>query len=1010
VRFAILGPVEVGTDEGAVPVKNGRERFVLALLLLGADRLTPTDRIIDALWDEPPPTARTQLHNIIGSLRRRLTGVAGELIVTRPLGYELRLGKHDLDLLDFRRLVARGRQAATEGDVARAADVLQDALALWRGPALADVDDGLADASRRKLHKERVAAAVELLTAQLRLGHHGAMLDQIPALIDQHPHQERLYELQMRALAASGQRSEALATYQQAYRRLVDDLGVEPGPALRDLERQILDGTDLAPSTPTVVTPRQLPAIPATLTGRDQLVAEIGAVLGHADAQGRSKALIVGPGGIGKTTLAIAVAHRLTDHFTDGQLFADLRGSHADAADPHDVLGAFLRALGVPGSGLPDDADERAALYRSMLADKRTLVLLDDAADERQVRPLLPGGADCGVIVTSRQRLSALVDASRWTVPELRPADAVDLAGRIVGPDRVTAEADAAASIVAACGHLPLAVSIAAARLAARTEWSLAEFAERLTDERHRLDELRLGDLDVRTSIALSYAALDAERQRLFRRLGLFSAADWPSWVAHELTDGLTAREVDSSLDDLVDAHLVEPLGRDSIGQTRFRLHDLVAEYAGERALAEESESDRVDAVTRLVSGWLALASEADQHIEHGHTSVTEGLTRPNPPAAASLPDAESAGPWFEVERLNLAKATTDASRVDRADLAAGLAIRLFGFSALHGYRDDQRRTLQAARVCARESGNDDLLSRVLRLLFNCVVETAPPEELEAIATESLAVARRLGDAQSVARACIWAGTAMLRKGRLATADDWLSEGLRTAESCDDPGLRAGLWQATAGAHMQAGRVAEALAPMERALDIQRRRGRSHLVAICLHNYGEVLLADDQFSAAETALTESIELAEELGDHLAVAYSECALAGVDMRRGEWSDAMRRLESAGQVHEAAGDPNGLAAVYCGFGDLALATGRPADATEHYGQACDIWRSMGAPLEIARSLARLELAHHAAGDRRAADACQREWRGILDGLDLNDACLLLPSFLPTPIEAGTPHHDR
>lgn len=994
MRFGILGPVEVRADDGPLPIKNGRERFVLALLLLGADRLTPTDRIIDGLWDEPPPTARAQLHNIIRSLRQRFHSIGAELIVTRPLGYELRLGDHELDLLEFRRLVARGRQAAMEGDPARAAAVLDDALALWHGPALADVDERLARDPRRKLHEERAAAAVDLLESQLQLGQPDEVISRLSGLLTDHPHRERLYELQMRALAATGRRAEALDAYQQAYRRLVDDLGVEPGPTLRDLEQQVLQGAEIASAAPTAVTPRQLPAMLTTLTGRDELIADVAGVLG-ADAPGQARALLVGPGGIGKTTLATAVAHRVAGHFADGQLYADLRGSHTDAADPHDVLAGFLRALGVSGPALPDDADERTALYRSLLSDKHVLVLLDDAADERQVRPLLPGGDGCGVIVTSRQRLNALVDTSRWTVPGLRPTDAVDLVGRIVGDDRVGAEAEAATSIAAACGHLPLAVSIAAARLAAHPEWSLAGYAVRLTDERRRLDELRLGDLDVRASIALSYDALEPDHRRLLRRLGLISAPDWPAWVAHEVDEGLDAWATDAALDHLTDAHLVEPLGRDPVGQTRFRLHDLVAEYAHERAVAEEDESDRTDVVTRVLSGWLALASEADQHIDPDRPT-TRGLWFPASPVRALRLNAEMASPWFEVESSNLVGAVADACRIANADLAGGLAIRLSGYLRLRAYDDDLLHALQSARGCIRTAGRDDLLDRILLLLSNLIIESADPAELSEIASEWLAVADRLADPGSVARANMLMSDAALTSGKVHIADDWLNRAVEVARTCDDSWLHADLWEAVAATRLEAGRASDALEAMEQAMDAERRQGIPQAITMYMGNYAEALLANDRLSEAEAALQKSKQGAVAAGDSFWIATSERMLATVDMRRGDWSSAARRLDQIRDLLPKA-TVDGTAHLDCTVGELALATGQTSDAVEHFGRACRVWRSSGRPLRIARLLARLELAHRAADDAAAADECRREWRAILDDLDLDEACLLLPPFL-------------
>ncbi|MGH3992977.1 MAG: NB-ARC domain-containing protein, partial [Pseudonocardiaceae bacterium] len=398
-------------------------------------------------------------------------------------------------------------------------------------------------------------------------------------------------------------------------------------------------------------------------------------------------ALLVGPGGIGKSSLALAAAYALAGAFPDGQLYADLRGNHGNAADPHAVVGRFLRALGVDGATLPDDRDERIAMYRSQLAGKRVLVVLDDAATERQARPLVPGTASCRALVTSRHQLGALVGAARWTIPVLTTIDAVELLARIVGQERVAAEPDAAGAIVGLCARLPLAVSVAAARLAVHPSWRLEDFRRRLAEERDRLDELTVGDLDVRASIGLSYRMLDPEPRRLLRRLGLIDAPDWPAWVACALVDS-TSAAAEGGLDRLVDVHLVEPLGRDAIDQHRFRLHDLVAAFARERALAEDGDAERAGALSRVLTGWLALATVADEAIPH-HLVRPPTTNRPDPPPDVKIVDWDGANAWFEVERRSLVCAVDQACRSAWPDLAGPLALRLSGFLALRSYDDD---------------------------------------------------------------------------------------------------------------------------------------------------------------------------------------------------------------------------------------------------------------------------------------------------------------------------------
>ena len=716
----MLGSVQV--DDGrADPIGSARERFVLAVLLLGAGRPASVSRLIDALWDDPPRSAKAQLHNMISNLRRR---VGEERIVTGPAGYELRLGEATLDVLDFRRLAAEGQRARAGGDAAVAVALLGEALALWRGPALADVPDELATATRHALHEERLVAAEARFEAQLTLGRHADVLRDLEPLLAEHPFRETLHQARMVALLGTGRRGDALVAYREAHRRFVDGLGIEPGPALRDLEGQLRRGEDLTPTTTPTVVARQLPPVTAVLTGRDGLIDEI-------TGSAAPVRVLVGPGGVGKTTVALAVAGRLAASFPDGQLYADLRGSQESPADPHAILGRFLAALGVRQSTLPQDRAERVAMYRGVLARTRTLVVLDDAAGEEQLRTLVPDDPGCVALVTSRRQLAG---TARWTVPVLAEEDCLELLGRIVGQERTSAEPAAATELAAVCGRLPLAVSIVAARLAVRPDWTLDELRGRLAEERHRLDELAVGDLDVRASIALSYRTLSPRARRLFRLLGLVRAADWPVWVPRVLL-GEPAGDL---VAELVDVHLVAPLGADAAGQDRFRLHDLVADYAREQA--REHEPDAAAASTRLLAGWLALAAAADERIPHGEGFAVPASTGA-PPVAVTAPYD-----WFDAERAGLLGAIEEAVRLGRPDLAGQLALRMSGYLKLRCDYDDWLAALRLAIDPVRAAGLDHVLVKLLSALFVAHGLADRYDEQVAVAEEELAVARRLGD------------------------------------------------------------------------------------------------------------------------------------------------------------------------------------------------------------------------------------------------------------------------
>jgi DNA-binding SARP family transcriptional activator len=994
VEFGVLGPVAVWDDGQHVAIGSGRQRFVLATLLLNAGRLTSTDRLVDALWDDPPTTARPQLHNLISNVRRRLRAAGDGLIVTRPTGYELHLGEHGLDLVRFRELVVQGRQAGSGGDHERAAGLFADALALWRGPALADVADELAATTRALLGEERVSAAEARLEAQVALGRFDDVLRDLEPVLTDHPYRERLHEIRMAALAASGRRADALAAYRQLYRLFSDDLGVEPGPALRDLEQRILRGEAPAPVAPPapVTVPRQLPASSPLLTGRDDLIDEIAADLAGADQAGQVRVL-VGPGGVGKTSLALAAARRADHAFPDGQLFADLRGGHDAPADPHVVVGRFLRTLGVGGAQVPDDRDERVALYRSHLADRRMLIVLDDAAGEEQVRPLLPGTPGCQVLVTSRRRLGALLGATRWSVPVLSPEDAVALLAAVIGEQRVGGAPEAAEAVVELCGRLPLAVCVAAARLAVHPEWTLEEFRSRLADQVGRLDELSVGDLDVRASIELSYQALDEPLRVLLRRLGLLLTPDWPTWVAQELTGEPSTARIERMLDRLVEMHLLEPLGRDAVGQSRYQLHDLIHAFAAERAEAEDPEDERAEAVSKVLSSWLALATEADQRADH-HTIYSSGLEAVAAPQVAVRATRDQPRAWLEVERGSLTSALEQASAQGHAELAGLLALRMSGFLALRAYDDEREHALEVAATALRAAGPDDLLLKILQALFAVYAQRARCGEMPALAAEALALATKLGDHNRTMRALLHAGLAARRLGRLREAAEMLDEAIRECDP-DVPGSALpSLLINRAEVHRDLGEPARALPLVEDALAIRRAQGNHRLQAMNLIIYAYTLIDLARLDDAEQALTEAGRLTEEIDDELHAAYVEQTLADVDVRRGRFAAARTRLDRVLPVFTTLANADGTAEAYRTMGELAMASGSPAAAIEPLRKALETWRQLRAPLEAARLLARLARAHEAAGDAETAREASAECDAILADLGLPVDCLRLP----------------
>lgn len=787
--------------------------------------------------------------------------------------------------------------------------------------------------------------------------------------------------------------------HQHTLARLADALGLD------DAQRDALTLAAARPSTPAadrsadrpvelageppVRPPRQLP--PAVgLIGRDATIADLAARLAPAETTGAGTVLLVGPGGIGKTALAVAVGHRLAPAYPDGQLFVDLRGAQADPVDPYAVLGRVLRALGVSRAEVPSDPDERLAAYRSVLADRRMLLVLDDAAAEEQVRPLLPPVDGCATIVTSRRHLGALVGATRWTVPALDRGAAVRLLARIAGDRRIAGEPVAASQVAGACGHSPLALCVAAGRLAVRTHWTVAELSRRLTAEHGRLDVLAFGDLDVRASIGLSYQALRPEQRGLLRRLGLLWMPDWPAWVADELCAG----PAEPHLDELVNVHLVEAIGVDAVGQQRFRLHDLIAEFARERAYAEES-ADILDRVTAsLLRSWLAVAAKADDKLGHGYEygGYQDG-TGPSPAPAPHRPAMTARiapADWFEAERATLVTAVDRAVRLGLGDLAAMLALRLAGFLRVRGHRDDQLGTLRQALAAVRRRGPDELRLRVTEALVSALLDHDLDAEMPDLIAEMITLARTPGQPDLLVRARLKAGLYAKRRGRLTEAIGHYRQALAASDGTSRLMLSTAL-ASVAMAYTEAGRPREALPLSERAVAIQRLAGAPVMTALRLLTHADVLAELGRTAEAESLLREAVGLSRSAGHEAARAYAELRLGELAVVGGRWRSAEDLIRGAVATFERQRDAGSVACALRALGDLALAQGSPCSAVAPYRRALETWQRLRLPLEVARTQARLDRVWSALGDRRRAAEHREACRRILGELGLDERAL-------------------
>src|SRR6266576_4766963 len=658
MRFRLLGPVEVRAGEDWRGIGAPKWRSALATLLIHPGQIVSADTLISELWREDPPARAANLVSIyVLRLRRLMDDPDGHLLVTRAPGYQLRVAGDDTDALLFEAMVRDGRRAFAAGDPERAAGRLTEALGLWHGRPLADVPPTpLVEAEAERLSELRLGADELRITAELALGGHDQAVAGLRRLLADHPLREGLWLLLMRALDGAGRHAEALEAYGQARDAISGQRGVDPGAELRQLHADLLakdtapagavfvpGGAVLAPGRATppgtppllgglpappdppgparrgrqapAVRPAQLPADIADFTGRDEQVKRLSDLLSGTGASGDPGAVriavVAGAGGLGKTSLAVHAAHRVRRRFPDGQLYVDLLGATAAPLLPADVLARFLRDLGVDGRDIPVDEDERAARYRTTLARRRMLVVLDNARDAAQVRPLLPGSASSAVLVTTRSRMPDLASTKLVDLNVLDDDEALKLFVKVVGEQRPAAEPEATAELLDACAGLPLAIRICAARLVTRSGWTIRAMAGRLTDEHRRLDEMRAGDLAVRASFEVSFTSLppSTDKQGIdpalaFRLLGLWQGPSISAAAAAALF-GVPEYSAEDALEVLVDTHLLE-----SVATDRYRFHDLLRVYAAERAEADLLAAERDAAVARLL-GWYMRTADA---------------------------------------------------------------------------------------------------------------------------------------------------------------------------------------------------------------------------------------------------------------------------------------------------------------------------------------------------------------------------------------------------------------
>jgi DNA-binding SARP family transcriptional activator/tetratricopeptide (TPR) repeat protein len=942
-RFNVLGPLEVWHDGERLTIPAGRARVLLATLLLRANQPVPVDTLVDRLWEDGAPNpgrAKATLQMVVRRLRQAL----GDANVVRTVthGYVAEVDPESLDLHRFRRLAASGEYA--------------EALALWRGEPLSDVrSDVLHTEEVEPLLEERLVVLERRIEVDLAAGRFGGLVPQLRSLTRAYPLRERFWGQLVLALHGSDQRAEALAAFRTVRKLLADELGVDPSEYLRAVHRTVLvGGPESTPALKPWTALCQLPPDTADFIGRDDLCAEASALL-TADPSGTAVPVvaITGAPGTGKSTLTIRIAHALRAGFPDGQLFVRLDGAGATPRDPAEVLAELLTAVGLNPAAMPDRLETRAAAFRSRIADRAVLLVLDDAAGFDQVRHLMPGTASSAVLISSRHRLGGLPGIRPLQVPPLAASSGLALLSRMIGERRVTAEAPAAAAIVEACGGLPLALRIVGARLAARRSLPLAKLADRLADERRRLDELAAGDLEVRASLELSYEALPPGAALAFRRLGLLGASDVASWVVKALT-GLDDPE--QVVEQLVEANLLEDVGRDATGEPRYRLHDILAVYAADLAEDDDGSAaalrDYIDTLTTLAGSACRRLPLSVDELPMFRVELSKVL----PPHEVERLTADGVK-WLLVEQVQLERAIETACRrgwgvaalavyectirhldvyipsdrvVELAELVRDTVRRTEGDDALPAWRVAYHRTVQLLK----RSVEDDLL----RMLEGCTeaYRRYGDTEGEAIALASLAHYRHMSGQEP--------GIDLARRA----VEVARRSGSRTAycSTVRELALMLG----------ESGQYAEALSYFDEALVVSRELGLT-LPEVQVH-YGvaRCALDNDDLDRAVEAMDRAMELVKVIDDPRGVGYVTNLASRVKVATGDQVEGVRLAAEAYrifvEIEEGIGAANAVASMAEGY----LALGRPDDAVLVLEPALREYRDVGA----ARAIERMEQA--------------------------------------------------
>jgi len=917
VEFRLLGPVQVRAGGRLVDVGAARQRCVLAVLLLDANRPVSADQLVERVWGDGPlpdhPRKAAQVY--VSLLRRALADVEGVVIARDSGGYLIDVDEQYVDVREFHALIRQARAAGQDTD---AMALFERALALWRGEALSTLDTPWINAARVTLDKERQAAERDLTDLQLRQGRHGVLLARLSAWAEQHTLDERLAGQLMLALHRSGRQADALRHYRQLRERLADELGADPSHTLQRLHQQILtDDPALAPppsqpdedqsDTTVTLVPRQLLADIMHFTGRADALKTLDGLAGQVSRTGGAVVIPVidGTAGIGKTALAIHWAHQHADRFPDGQLYVNLRGfdpAGTPVPAPAAIRG-FLDALGMPAPQIPADLEGQAGLYRSLLAGRRMLIVLDNARDPDQVRPLLPGAAGCLVLVTSRNRLTGLValqGAYPVTLDLLTLDEARDLLARRLGAERAAVEPGAVDELIELCARLPLALNITAARAAAHPDVPLATLASQLRGTRQRLVALDAGDVtaNTRAVFSWSYRTLGGESARMFRLLGVHPGRDITVPAAASLT-ATTRDQARVALDELAMVHL---LSEHAPG--RYACHDLLRAYATEQASVHDTEDERQQALRRALDHYLHTAMAGHRLIA---TERRSPIRLPEPAAGVvthPIPDLAAALSWFDQERDCLLTIQQLARSQGWDVQVCQLAWVLDPYQTLRGHLPDRAASWRLALAAAERVDVPAVRTMAHLNLGRAHAQAGENSDALDHLHQARTMAEQAGDILSEGYTHFFSALAWDQRGDQRQALDHADHALRLFRTADHALWQANTLNAMGWLQIRLGRYTQARASCEAALALYRRHLPDHgSNAATLDNLGLIANRLRDHDQALDHYNQALALCRRQGDAFTEADILDHLADAHLALNHHGQARHAWKGAHKLYQA-----------------------------------------------------------------------------------------------------------